>query len=53
MGACASMSSAAVVTKVVGDAMTYNQLDAAYGFTGDPLHPVAGKHYGYLVHAAS
>jgi hypothetical protein len=47
------MSSAAVVTKVVGDAMTYNQLDAAYGFTGDPLHPVAGKHYGYLVHAAS
>jgi subtilisin len=53
LGTCAGMSPADVVAQVVGDAMTYNQLDAAYGFTGDPLHPIAGKHYGYLVHAAS
>jgi subtilisin len=50
-GACDGLSPAAVTADLVGTVTTYNQNDPAYGFAGDPLHPAAGKHFGYLLHA--
>ena len=50
-GACSGLSPAAVTADLVGNVTTYNQNDPAYGFAGDPLHPAAGKHFGYLLHA--
>ena len=31
----------------------YNEANPGYGFTGDPLRPIEGKYYGYLIHAGS
>ena len=38
-----------IVHKIVADALTYAQANPAYGFVGDPVHPVAGKYYGPLI----
>jgi len=40
---------AAAIQKLVGDATAYTQANPGWGFTGDPLRPVTGRHYGYLV----
>jgi hypothetical protein len=34
------------------DAEVYNNANPGYGFLGDPLRPVTGKYYGYLIRAA-
>jgi hypothetical protein len=33
------------------DAASYNVANSGYGFQGDPLRPVTGKYYGYLIRA--
>ena len=52
-GPCAGLSPAQIVAKIVSDAATYNNDDknSGYGFQGDPLRPVSGKYYGYLIRA--
>jgi subtilisin family serine protease len=47
-GQCAG-TPAEAIQKLVGDAAAYTQANPGFGFTGDPLRPVAGRHYGYLV----
>jgi hypothetical protein len=39
------------VARIVADATAYNQANAAYGFLGDPLRPITGKYYGWLIRA--
>jgi hypothetical protein len=38
---------------IVSDAAAYNtaRRNEGYGFQGDPLRPVSGKYYGYLIRA--
>lgn len=45
-GPCTGLSPAQVVQKLRTDAQT--NATPANGFTGDPLHPVAGRYFGYL-----
>jgi hypothetical protein len=33
------------------DDAAYNNANPSYGFTGDPLRPITGKYYGYLIRA--
>jgi subtilisin family serine protease len=51
-GACAGLSPAQIVNKIVGDTTAYNLANPGYGFAGDPAHPIAGRYYGYLLRAA-
>jgi subtilisin len=50
-GRCARLSPARVVDKIVSDAAAYNLANPGYGFQGDPLRPINGKYYGYLIRA--
>ena len=50
-GACAGLTPAQMVSKIVADAAAYNQANPAYGFSGDPLHAPSSSYYGYLVRA--
>jgi subtilisin len=50
-GSCAGLGPAQIVRKIIGDAATYNTANPNYGFAGDPLHPISGKYYGYLIRA--
>ncbi len=50
-GPCAGLTPAQIVQKVVADAATYNQSNTGYGYQGDPLRPISGKYYGYLIRA--
>ena len=43
---------AQIIQKVMGDAAAYNIANTGYGFQGDPLRPISGKYYGYLIRAA-
>jgi subtilisin len=52
-GPCAGLTPAQIVTKIVADAAAYNTANPEYGFFGDPLRPVVGKYYGYLIHPGS
>jgi subtilisin family serine protease len=52
IGACAGLSPAQVIQKLRADAAKYNGAKKTYGFDGDPLRPVQGRYYGYLIHAA-
>jgi subtilisin len=51
-GTCAGLSPAQIIQKMRADAEYYNGRKRGYGFVGDPLRPVPGKYYGYLIHAA-
>ena len=53
-GPCAGLTPAQIVQKIVADAAAANAgaKNAGYGFAGDPLRPVPGKSYGYLIRAA-
>jgi subtilisin len=43
---------AGVIQKLRRDAQAYNErTDTGYGFLGDPLRPVSGKYFGFLVRA--
>ena len=37
------------IHRLVSDAAAHTQANPGWGFTGDPLRPVTGRHYGYLV----
>jgi subtilisin family serine protease len=50
-GACAGLTPAQIVAKIRADAAA--QATAANGFSGDPLHPIAGRYFGDLVSALS
>jgi hypothetical protein len=52
-GPYAGLTPAQVVQKLVADAAAYNnsRRGRGYGFAGDPLRPVPGKYYGYLIRA--
>jgi subtilisin len=42
----------AVMRKLLRDADTYNtRTDTGYGFVGDPLRPVSGRYFGFLLRA--
>ena len=45
-GPCAGL--AANQPAAIIDALTANQTDATYGYTGDPHRPVSGRYYGHL-----
>jgi subtilisin len=53
-GPCAGLTPRQVIQKIVADATAYNtaKKNAGYGFRGDPLRPISGKYYGYLIRAA-
>ncbi|HEX8741752.1 MAG TPA: S8 family serine peptidase [Thermoleophilaceae bacterium] len=42
---------AETITKLMADAEAYNRANPGYGFTGDPLRPVTGRYYGFLLRA--
>jgi subtilisin family serine protease len=51
-GPCAGLTPAQIVQKIVADAAAYSTANPGYGFTGDPLRPLAtGAYYGYLARA--
>ena len=50
-GACAGLTPPQIVQKIVNDAQAYNQANPGYGYQGDPLRPIPGKHYGWLIRA--
>jgi subtilisin len=49
--ACAGLTPAQIIRKIVSDASTDNTRHATYGFQGDPLRPLSGKYYGSLIRA--
>jgi subtilisin family serine protease len=51
-GPCTGLTPAQIIQKIVADAAAYNNSHPEYGFAGDPLRPVEGKYYGYLIRAA-
>jgi subtilisin len=52
-GACAGLTPAQIVQKMVADAAAYNTTskNLAYGFGGDPLRPIPSKYFGFLIRA--
>jgi subtilisin len=50
-GSCSGLTPPQIIQKIVGDAATYNTATPGYGFVGDPLRPISGKYYGYLIRA--
>jgi subtilisin len=52
-GACARLTPQQIVEKIVSDAAAYSNArkNFGYGFQDDPLRPVSGKYYGYLINA--
>ncbi len=52
-GPCAGLTPPQIVQKIVADAASYNtaRKNSGYGFQGDPLRPISGKYYGYLIRA--
>jgi subtilisin len=52
-GPCAGLTPSQIIQKIVADAAAYNtsKKGTGYGFQGDPLHPISGKYYGFLIRA--
>jgi subtilisin family serine protease len=52
-GPCAGLTPEQTIHKIVTDAAAYNtqKKNTGYGFQGDPLRPISGKYYGYLIRA--
>lgn len=40
-----------IIQKIIADAAAYNRSHPDYGYLGDPLRPVAGRYYGWLIRA--
>jgi subtilisin family serine protease len=40
-----------IIARIRADASAYNQAQFSYGFVGDPIEPLSGRYYGYLVRA--
>jgi subtilisin family serine protease len=52
-GACAGLTPAQIIQRIVSDAAAYNTANTSYGFVGDPIRPEPGKYFGFLIRAAS
>jgi subtilisin len=54
-GPCAGLTPRQIVQKIVSDSAASNNAkkNIGYGFQGDPLRPITGKYFGYLIRAAS
>ena len=52
VSACAGLTPAQIIQKVVSDAASYSTAHSEYGFFGDPADPEPGKYFGYLIRAA-
>jgi subtilisin len=52
-GACAGLTPAQIIQKIVSDAASYNTArgNSGYGFAGDPLRPGTLGYDGYLINA--
>jgi subtilisin family serine protease len=50
-GPCGGLSAKATIRKVINDTTRYNTKNPTWGFQGDPLRPVIGKYYGWLLQA--
>jgi subtilisin len=52
-GSCAGLTPGQIIQKIISDAAAYNtaRRNSGYGYQGDPLRPVTGKYYGYLIRA--
>jgi subtilisin len=50
-GGCSGLTPSQIIQKIRSDAATSNLSHPGYGFVGDPLRPVEGKYYGYLIRA--
>jgi subtilisin family serine protease len=48
-GPCSGLTPAQIIAKLRSDAAT--NATPSNGFVGDPLHPIVGKYFGYLVSA--
>jgi hypothetical protein len=35
----------------MADAQAYNSANRGYGFSGDPIQPIFGRYFGYLIRA--
>jgi subtilisin family serine protease len=42
---------ASIIKQLRNDAAAFNNANPGYGFVGDPLRPIAGKYFGFLVRA--
>lgn len=49
-GPCAGLTPPQIIEKIVADATAYNTANPDYGYVGDPLRPLDGRYYGYLVY---
>ena len=47
-GPCWGLTPAQIITKMRADAASHATADPAFGFTGDPAHPVSGRYFGFL-----
>jgi subtilisin family serine protease len=52
-GPCTGLTPAQIVAKMRNDAQAYTTAHPSFGFTGDPLHAVSGRYYGFLAYAGS
>ncbi|MFL5831757.1 MAG: S8 family serine peptidase [Solirubrobacteraceae bacterium] len=50
-GPCAGLTPSQIISKTLGDAA--GAATTTSGFTGDPLHPVSSRYYGYLLDASA
>ncbi|MDQ0846938.1 S8 family serine peptidase [Streptomyces sp. V1I6] len=50
-GKCRSGHGAANMARVLADTARYNITHPGYGYQGDPLRPIPGRYYGFLVYA--
>ena len=48
-GACAGLTPAQIIKKIVNRAAAYNTAHPDYGFIGDPIRPKPGKYFGFLI----
>jgi subtilisin family serine protease len=49
-GPCTGLTPAGIIAKIRGDAQA--NATTLNGFAGDPLHPISGEYFGYLVSAS-
>jgi subtilisin len=49
-GTCAG-GPAGVISQVISDSKLRSNIGPNYGFTGDPLHPIKNRYFGYLTYA--
>jgi len=48
-GPCAGLPPAQIIARMRQEAQAASQASSGYGFTGDPLRPISGRHYGHLL----